>query len=79
MNNLGCSCVDNATCCVLKSSVQWFWRRGFFKVVTIYGHGGHYWLCDPTHLYKFSFPFSLELSYELWFQIAQLFFEKNKF
>ena len=24
------------------------------------------WSCDPTHLYKFSFPFSLKFSYELW-------------
>ena len=24
------------------------------------------WLCDPTHLYKFSFLFSLKLSYEFW-------------
>ena len=30
-------------------------------------------IIDPTHLYKFSFPFFLKLSYELWF------FEKNKF
>ena len=31
------------------------------------------WSCDPTHLYRFSFLFSLKLSYEYWFQIAQLF------
>ena len=37
------------------------------------------WSCDPTHLYKFSFPFSLKLSYELWFQIAQLFLRKTSF
>ena len=34
---------------------------------------------DPTHLHKFSFPFSLKLSYELWFQIAQLFLRKTSF
>ena len=33
----------------------------------------------PTHLYKFSFPFSLKLSYELWFQIAQLCLRKTSF
>ena len=32
---------------------------------------------DSNHLYKFSFPFSLKLSYELWFQIAQLFLRKT--
>ena len=38
-----------------------------------------YWSCDPTHLYKFSFPFSLKLSYERRFQIAQLFLRKTSF
>ena len=33
----------------------------------------------PTHLYKFSFLFSLKLSYEFWFQIAQLFLLKTSF
>ena len=51
----------------------------FFKVFTIYGHGSHVNQCDPTHLYKFSFSFSLKLSYELWFQIAQLFLRKTSF
>ena len=37
------------------------------------------WSCDPTHLYKFSFPFSLKLSYELWFQIAKLVLRKTSF
>ena len=37
------------------------------------------WSCDPTHLYKFSFLFSLKLSYEFWFQIAQLFLRKTSF
>ena len=31
------------------------------------------WSCDPSHLYKFSFLFSLNPSYEFLFQIAQLF------
>ena len=38
-----------------------------------------YWLCDPTHLYKFSSPISLKLSYELWFQITQLVLKKTSF
>ena len=28
------------------------------------------WLCDPTHLYKFSFPFTHKLSYEILFQMT---------
>ena len=31
----------NATYKVSRSSVYWFWRKRFFKVFTIYGHGGH--------------------------------------
>ena len=34
---------------------------------------------DPTHLYKFSFPFSRKFSHELWFQITQLFLRKTSF
>ena len=41
MNNLGSTHIHNATYQVSKSSVIWFWRRRFFKVFTIYGHGGH--------------------------------------
>ena len=37
------------------------------------------WSCDPFHLYKFSFPFSHKLSYELWFQTTQLFLRKTSF
>ena len=37
------------------------------------------WSCDPIHLYKFSFLFSLKLSYEFGFQIAQLFLRKTSF
>ena len=32
--------MDNVSYQVSRSSVNWFWRR-FFKVFTIYGHGGH--------------------------------------
>ena len=43
MNNLGSTCthIDNATYQVSRSSINWFWRRRFFKVFTIYGHNGH--------------------------------------
>ena len=41
LNNLGSTRIENATYQVSRSSVKWFWRRRFFKVFTIYGHGGH--------------------------------------
>ena len=41
LNNLGSTCIDNATYQVSRSLVYWFWRRRFFKVFTIYGHGDH--------------------------------------
>ena len=41
MNNLGSTRLDNAKYQVSRSSVYCFWRRRFFKVFTIYGHGGH--------------------------------------
>ena len=53
-------------------------EEDFFKFFTIYGHGGHVGHVI-THLYKFSFPFSLKLPYELWFQIAHLFLRKTCF
>ena len=41
LNNLGSTRIHTATYQVSRSSVNWFWRRRFFKVFTIYGHGGH--------------------------------------
>ena len=38
---------------------------------------GPYWSCDHTQFYKLSFPFSHKLSYELWYQIIQLFLRKK--
>ena len=42
LNNLGSTHIDNATYQVSRSSVYCFWKRRFFKVFTIYGHGGHF-------------------------------------
>ena len=39
LNNLGSTCIGNATYKVSRSWVYWFWRR-FFNVFTIYMHGG---------------------------------------
>ena len=52
-------------------------EEDFLRLFTIYGHGGH--VGHVTHLYKFSFLFSLKLSYEFWFQIALLFLRKTSF
>ena len=41
MNSLGSTCVHNATYQVSRALVYWFWKKRFFKVFTIYGHGGH--------------------------------------
>ena len=52
-------------------------EEDFFKAFTTYGHGSH--VGGPCHLYKFSFLFSLKLSYEFWFQMTQLFLRKTSF
>ena len=54
-------------------------EEDFIKVFTIYGHGGHVGHMTQLIFYIFSFLFSFKLSYELWFQIAQLFFRKTSF
>ena len=41
LNNFGSTPIHNTTYQVSRSLVYWFWRRRFFKVFTIYGHGGH--------------------------------------
>ena len=37
------------------------------------------WSCDPTRLYKFSFPLIHKLSYEIWFKITKQFLRKTSF
>ena len=54
-------------------------EEDFFKVFTIYKHGGHVGhvtqlICINFHSYSPS-----KLSYEFWFQIAQLFLRKTSF
>ena len=48
-------------------------------VFTIYGHCGHVGHVTQLICINFHSLFSLELSYELWFQIAQLFWRKTSF
>ena len=63
---------------MLHTKFQGHWSIGsgeedFFKVFTIYGHGGHVGdrSCDPDHLNNFSFLKTLEAVYEIWLQSAQ--------
>ena len=55
-------------------------EEDFLRFLTIYGHGSHVGhvtqlICINFHF----FIFSLKLSYEFWFQIAQLFLRKTSF
>ena len=80
LNNLGSTCIDNATYQVSRSSVYCFWSRRFFKVLTIYWHGGH--VGHVTQLICINFHSHSPLNfflYELWFQMAQLFLRKTSF
>ena len=46
-------------------------EEGFFKVFTIYGHGGYVGLVIQTIWKFFSFLKALEAAYEIWLQSAQ--------
>ena len=48
-------------------------EEDFFKVFTIYGHGGHLGHVTVTIWKKFSFPYLKEAPYEIWLQSAQWF------
>ena len=63
LNNLGSTCIDNVTYHVSRSSVYWFWRRRFFKVFTIYGHGGH--VGHVTQLICINFHSNSPLSFHM--------------
>ena len=54
-------------------------EEDFFKVFTIYGHGGHVGHVTQLIYINFHFYSPLKLSYELWFQIALLFLRKTSF
>ena len=42
-------------------------NHGLFTIIPAWGSS---WSCNPTHLYKFSVPFSHKFSYEIWFQMT---------
>ena len=52
-------------------------EEDFLSFFTIYGHGDHVGHETQLICIKFHFLFSLKLSYEFWFQIVQLFCEKQ--
>ena len=52
-------------------------EEDFFKVFIIYGHGSHVGNVTQFISINFHFLFSLKLSYEFWFLIAQLFLRKT--
>ena len=54
-------------------------EEDFFMVFTIYGHGGHVGHVTQLICINFHSLSSLKLSYEFWFQIAQLFLRKRSF
>ena len=54
-------------------------EENFFEVFTIYGQGSHVGHVAQFICIKFSFLFSLKLSYDIWFQIALLFMRKTSF
>ena len=54
-------------------------EEDFFKIFTIYRHGGHVGHLTQLICINFHALFSPKLSYEFWFQIAQLFLRKTSF
>ena len=51
------------------ASGEEFWI--FFFVISIYMSRQPSWSGDQTYVNKFSFPCSVEFSYEIWFQLVQ--------
>ena len=78
LNNLGSTCIDMYLPS-FKVIGLFVLEKKILKVFTTYGHGGHVGQVSQLILYKFSFPFSLKLPYELCFQITQLFLRKTSF
>ena len=54
-------------------------EKTIFKVFTIYGHGSHVGHVTQLICINFHSLFSLKLSYEFWFKIADLFLRKTSF
>ena len=73
MNKFGSTHAPDATYQVSRSSAFWFWRRRFFEVFTINGHGGHLGHVTMTIWTKFRFPHPKEALYEIWLQSAMWF------
>ena len=53
----------------------WFWRRGFLKVFTIYGHGGHFGHVTWSIYINFRSPFPRRLHIKFCFNWSSVFRE----
>ena len=62
LNNLGSTQVPNATYQIPRPSCQLVLEKKIFKDFYHIWAWRQPWSCEPTHLYKFSFPFTHKLS-----------------
>ena len=77
LNTLDSTQRPNATCRVSRSSLNWFWRRKFLKVFTIYECGGHFGhVIKPN---RKNFCFSTPGTHDIRFQVTQQFLRKTRF
>ena len=67
LNKLGSTRAPNAPYQVSRSSAFWFRRRRFFKVFTIYGHGGHLGHVTCTSWTNFDSPIPRRLQMKFGF------------
>ena len=69
-----CSTTDpNATCQVSRQLAQWFWRRRFYKILSIFEQWRPSWSCDLDNLFKLSFPLPKEAPHKIWLWSAKRF------
>ena len=62
-----CSTTDpDATYQVLKQLAQWFWRRRYFKVLSIFEHGGNIGHVTGTIYTNFCPPLPKEAPHKIW-------------
>ena len=67
-----------ATYEVSRLSLNWFCRKRFLKVLTIYGCGGHLGHVTNASCINIFFHYSQKLSHDIWFQIIQQYFLEKK-
>ena len=77
LNKVGSTRAPDAAYQVSMSSAFWFWRRRFFKVFTIYGHGGHLGHVTRTLWINFHSPIPWRLHMKLGFNRPSGFWEED--